>query len=181
MKRTNFFSKAMILSLTVGMTMFVFAGCGNSAAQTSSNSTQSTTQSTSQNSNKPNAEQRKKKIQDSIQPLVSDGTITQAQSDKIVEALTSNTHKQGSQGSSQNNQQSNQQNSSQQSNNQNNGQNKPRNNPLSKLVSDGVITQAQADAVMKKIGGNFGHKNNGQGSNSNGQSSNNNGQTSTQQ
>ena len=115
----------------------------------------------------------KKRIQDSIQPLITDGTITQAQADKIVEAFTTNTHKGSSQGNAQNNQKDNTQ-SNPQNGNKNNGQNKGRNSALTKLVTDGVITQAQSDAVMKKIGGNFTHKNNGQGSN-------NNGQTSTQQ
>lgn len=171
MKKTNFFSKTTMLALTVSMSIFVFAGCGNSASQTASSSTQSTTQSTTQNNNKPNAQQRSQKIQDSIKSLVSDGTITQDQADKIVAAFTTNNHKQGSNDGSQNN---NQQGNNQQGNGQNDGQKKQRNNPLAKLVSDGVITQAQSDAVMKKIGANFQHKNNGQGSN-------NNGQTSTQQ
>jgi hypothetical protein len=171
MKRTNFFSKTTMLALTVGMSIFVFAGCGSSTAQTSSSGTTSTTQSTAQSNNKPNAQQRAQRIKDSIQPLVSDKTITQAQADKIVAAFTTNMHKPGSAGTVQKN---NQQGNSQQGNNQNDGKRRQRNSPLAKLVSDGTITQAQADAVMKNIGANFQHRDKGQGTN-------NNGQTSTQQ
>lgn len=43
----------------------------------------------------------------------------------------------------------------------------PTNSPLSKLVSSGVITQAQADAVKQKIGDNLKPKGNEQSSQNN--------------
>lgn len=155
--------------LAISMSIFLFAGC-----QSSNNNTASaqTSNSTTQNTNRPSAEQMKKRIQDSIQPLVTAGTITQAQADKIVEAYTTrpagNGEKKKAQDNGQNSGQNNQQNSTQnsgQNNGQGNGQNRQRNNPLSKLVSDGTITQAQADAVAQKIKENNTHKNNGQSSN----------------
>jgi competence protein ComGC len=115
-------------------------------------------------------------MEENIKSLVSDGTITQSQADKILEALTQNPGGFGGQRRSggnqqtdgQNGQQNGQGNSSQNGNqndnqngnqnwqrNNNDGQNGQRNSALSKLVTDGVITQAQADAVMEKIKGNF--------------------------
>lgn len=176
MKKSNFFSKTMVTLVAVSMSVFLFAGC---QSKSNDNSTAQTTNNTTQSSKKPDPAQMKQRMQDNLKALVTAGTITQAQSDKILEALTANTGKKDDQGKSQNNAQNNNQNNQQSNNQQGNNQNRPRNNPLSKLVSDGTITQAQADAVMQKIRGNFNRKNNGQGSQSNTQSSQNNGQTST--
>lgn len=163
MKRHNFLSKTTAFLLAIGVSMALFAGC-----QSSSGTSSSTTQSSKQSSNKPSTEQMKKRVQDSIQPLVTAGTITQAQADKIITAYEARPAGNGQKNKTQDNQQS-----SQQGSTQNNGQNKQRFNPLSKLVSDGTITQAQADAVTQKMKEKSTHKNNGQSSqNSNGQSSN---------
>ncbi|WPC39964.1 hypothetical protein [Clostridium sp. JS66] len=159
MKKHNFLSKTTACLLAIGVSMALFAGCQSSSSNsgTASNATQSTSK---QNGNKPSAEQMKKRVQDSIQPLVTAGTITQAQADKIIAAYEARPAGNGQKNKTQDNQQS-----SQQGSTQNNGQNKQRFNPLSKLVSDGTITQAQADAVTQKMKENSTHKNNGQSSN----------------
>lgn len=173
MKKRKLLNKTIVTLLAISMSIFLFAGCqsDNSSAQTAGNSTQSNRK----NGNRMSSEQMKQRVQDSIKPLVTAGTITQAQADKIVEAYTTRTNGNG-QNSTQNNQQTGQQNnqkSNQQGNSQASGQNRQRYNPLSKLVNDGVITQAQSDAVMEKMRGNFNPKNNGQNSqNNNSQSSN---------
>lgn len=165
MKKHNFFSKTTVTVLAISMSIFLFAGCQSKGNDTG---TAQTTSNTTQNSNKPSAEQMKKRIQDSIQPLVTAGTITQAQADKIITAYTTRPTGDGQKNKTQDKQQNNQQ-----GNNQNNGQNKQRNNLLSKLVADGTITQAQADAVTQKVKENSKNKNNGQGSqNNNGQATN---------
>ncbi|MDF2880510.1 MAG: hypothetical protein K0R54_1067 [Clostridiaceae bacterium] len=170
MKRSKFFNKTILSLIAINMSIFLFAGCQNNSSSTTQAAGNST-QSNRKNVNKLSPEQMKQRVQDSIKPLVTAGTITQAQADKIVEAYSTRTSSSG-QNTTQNNQQNNQQ-SNQQGNSQNNAQNRQRNNPLSKLVSDGVITQAQADAVMQKMRGNFTQKNNGQNSqNNNSQSSN---------
>ncbi|MBV7273567.1 hypothetical protein I6U48_11665 [Clostridium sp. PL3] len=165
MKKSNFFSKTMVTLVAVSMSVFLFAGC---QSKSNDNNTAQAANNTTQNSKKPDPAQMKQRMQDNLKALVTAGTITQAQSDKILEALTTNTGKKDDQGKSQNNTQNNNQN-----NQQGNNQNRQRTNPLSKLVSDGTITQAQADAVMQKVRGNFNRKNNGQGSQSNGQTSTN--------
>lgn len=152
MKKHTFLSKTVTCLLVIGVSMTLFAGCQSS---NNSGNTDNTTQSTKKQ-NKLSAEQMKKKVQDSIQPLVTAGTITQAQADKIIAAYEARPA-----GNRQKNKtQDNQQNSQQGSN-----QNKQKFNPLSKLVSDGTITQAQADAVTQKMKENSTHKNNGQSSN----------------
>ncbi|AWI05816.1 hypothetical protein [Clostridium drakei] len=162
MKKHTFLSKTVTCLLVLGVSMTLFAGCQSS---NNSGNTNNTTQSTKkQNKNKLSAEQMKKKVQDSIQPLVTAGTITQAQADKIIAAYEARPAGNGQKNKPQDNQQSSQQEST---------QNKQKFNPLSKLVSDGTITQAQADAVTQKMKENSTHKNNGQSSqNNNGQSSN---------
>lgn len=158
MKKNVFLSKTVLMLVAVSMSMVLFAGCQSKA----SNEGTAQTTNTTQNSKKPDPAQMKQKMQDNLKALVTAGTITQAQLDKILEALTANTGKKNNQGNSQNNAQNNDQNNA-----QSNNQNKQRNNPLTKLVSDGTITQAQADAVMQKMRGNSNRKNNGQGSQNN--------------
>lgn len=163
MKKGKFFRKTLIALVVIIMSVSLFAGCQN---KSSNSGTEQTANNNTQSSKRPDPEQMKKRMQDNIKPLVSDGTITQAQADKIIEAMTTNNRKNRSQGNQQNNNSNNSQNS-----NQSNNPNRPRNNALSELVSNGTITQAQEDAVMQKIRGNSAHKNNGQGTQNNGQSS----------
>jgi len=174
MERRNFFNKTTSCLLAIGMSIVLFAGCqSNSSNSGTTQAASADTQSASkQNGNRPSAEQMKKRVQDSVQPLVTAGTITQAQADKIITAYTTRPTGEGQKNKTQDNQQGNTQNNGQ-NNQQGNGQNKQRFNPLSKLVTDGTITQAQADAVSQKMKENNTRKNNGQSSqNSNGQSSN---------
>lgn len=155
MKQHNFFSKTTVALLAISMSIFLFAGCQSKSNDTGTSQTAS---NTTQNSNKPSADQMKKRIQDSIQPLVTAGTITQAQADKIITAYTTRPTGDGQKNKTQD---------KQQGNTENNGQNKQKNNLLSKLVTDGTITQDQADAVTQKMKENSTHKNNGQGSQNN--------------
>lgn len=176
MKKHNLLSKATLSLIAVSMSVVLLGGCQSSKSNTdtskvSSNSTESsstknTTSDTTQDSTKPTEEQMKTQTQESIQPLITAGTITQAQADKIVTALSTRPAK----------------NSDNQSKPQDNGQTtqqeKPQNDgqigkggPLSQLVTDGVITQAQADAVMEKVRGNFKKPNNVQGTQNNTQTS----------
>lgn len=170
-KKISLIRKAAVLISIVSMSFFLFTGCQN-------NTTKKVTadaKNSQTNQTRPNAEEMKKKMQDNLSSLVKDGTINQSQSDKILEALTANTQRfngeRRSQGNGQNGNQDNKnngQNNAQKdpqnndqnnsSSNQGNKPNRQRNNALSTLISDGTITQAQADAVMQKIRGNFGQK-----------------------
>lgn len=173
MKKHSLFRKTTTYLLSIGMSIFILMGCQSNANNTS--------QANGKNpeGNRPSQEQMKERIQDSIQPLITAGTITQEQADKIIAAYSTrpsrsqqNKTQDKQQNDQQNNQQSNNENSSQ-DNNETSNQNRQRFNPLSDLVTNGVITQAQADAVTEKIRGNSPRKNDGQNSqNNNTQSSN---------
>lgn len=159
MKKIGLLNKAIIFLLMISISLTIFTGCQSKSSQdNTSQASNSSNQGDTSNTKKPNLDEMKKRMEDNISSLVKDGTINQTQADKIVDALTANAQNFNGQRRSSNNQQNSQQNN-QQAKEQNNGegnnkQNKPRNNRLSKLVSDGVITQAQADAVMQKIRGN---------------------------
>lgn len=194
MKKHMLFNKIFILSLSAVISMGILAGC-------QSKNTASAKQGTNKGQNKNrqfNAEDMKKRMEENINSLVADGTINQSQADKIIEALTSNPQGFGGNGqrnkqngqknngenNGQNAQQNNAQNPQQnngQDNQNNNGQNKQNrqgNNALNKLVTDGVITQAQADAVMQKIRGNF-NRNQNNTNNQNNQNNSNGGNKTT--
>lgn len=178
MKKHMLFSKLFILSLSAVISMSILAGC---QSKNTASAKQGTNNGQSQN-RQFNAEDMKKRMEENINSLVADGTINQSQADKIIEALTSNPQgfggngqrnkQNGQQNNGQNNAQNPQQNNAQdnQNNNGQNRQNRQGNNALNKLVTDGVITQAQADAVMQKIRGNFNRNQN----NSNNQKNQNN-------
>ncbi len=163
MKKHNFFSKAVMCLIAISMSAALFAGCQSKTA--SSTAKQTSTETSQSNNKKPNADEMKKQTQESMKTLVTAGTITQAQSDKIVAALTTKPadNKDGDKKPESNKDDS----------KQTSDDSKTKISPLSKLVTDGVITQAQSDAVMAKMKENFKPKDNGQSSQSTGQTSTN--------
>lgn len=153
MKKFNFLNNAATSLLVVSMSLFLFTGCQSKNTQNTSDKTAKVNFS---------AEDMKKKMQDNINSLVTEGTINQSQADKVLEALSTNKmfsgqrKPQSGQPNNQQNYQSNNQQTGQSNSNGSNNPNRQRANPLSKLVTDGVITQEQADAIMQKVRGNFG-------------------------
>lgn len=148
-------SLALILIITVSVSFAALSGCKSKSADT--------TGSTSSGQRDP--QKMKEQITSGLKSLVSDGTITQAQSDKIKTVLTQMTNRMGSKskpsgsgapsdgsrpsrpsGSMQSGTQS----GTTSGNRQNGGQGF---SPLSSLVQDGTITQDQADTVMQRIFG----------------------------
>jgi polyhydroxyalkanoate synthesis regulator phasin len=152
-KRFKDFKKLIIILLTLSMSMFLFAGC-----QSNSTSSKNSSQSSS-GGKKFNKDEIKKRYEDKLQAFVKDGTINQDQSNKILDSLTGDINNRGGNRRKQNNE-GNNQNNSQENNSGANETNRPRNNPLSKLVSDGVITQQQADKIMEGLRGNGRSSNN---------------------
>lgn len=140
MKKHNFLSKTISCLIAVSISAALFAGCQSKS--TTSGTAQTTNKAAQSSNTKPNSDEMKNQMQESIKSLVTAGTITQSQADKITETLTSNAP-------SKDNEQTGTQSNSQPP--QGNGQ---KSSPLSKLVTAGTITQTQADAVMQKMKGN---------------------------
>lgn len=157
MKKNKKIYKIITALLVFGLVTFLFAGCqsNNASAKTQGNGRGF------------NQEQMKQRYSDKLKELVTNGTINQTQSDKILTALT--TQMQGGFRRSQSNGQGNSE-SGNQSNNQNSAQGNQQNrqsfNPLSKLVQDGTITQQQADTVWQSLRGNRNGNKNGSSNNS---------------
>ena len=139
------FKTMQITLVTICMMTFLLAGCGSASSKTQSQG--QTQNGKSRGRGSFNLSAMKTRYETALKELVSNRTITQAQSDKVLAALTVNVPK-NTQGGTKNSQQNNQNKS------QGNWQNRSRYNPLSSLVSSGVITQAQSDTIMQKIRGN---------------------------
>lgn len=148
MRKFNYLNRLIAIMGIVAMSLIIFTGCGSANNQ---NTSKSNTDATTSTKKTFNTDEMKKKQQDEIKALVSDGTINQTQGDKILEVLTSNTQKFDGQKKTQDNQSK----DTKKTTTEDKTQNKQRVNPLSQLVTDGIITQAQADTVMTKTRGNF--------------------------
>lgn len=157
MKRLDLLNKIATPLLVVIMSLGLLTGCQSKNTKTSDKTSRTSF----------NAEDIKKKMEDNIALLVTDKTITQSQADKVLEVLSTSQMYSGqrnSQNGQPNKQTNNQAPSSGPNNQPNNGpkgsegnnSNIQRANPLSKLVTDNVITQAQADIINEKVRGNFG-------------------------
>ena len=77
--------------------------------------------------NRPDMSQMKERIKSSLSTLVSDGTLTQEKADKLLTYFENDTT------------------------NQNPGESGERIDPFGKAVSDGVITQAEADTIRNAL------------------------------
>ena len=128
-------SAKMIASILIIASIVISVGCSSKKVTTTQNTTNSQTR-------KFDPAAMKTSYENVLKSLVTAGTITQAQSDKVLEAVTTN-----SQGTRIN--------KTAGTGNQNPA-NKPsgtrlKNNQLSALVTSGVITQTQADTINQKI------------------------------
>jgi polyhydroxyalkanoate synthesis regulator phasin len=136
MKNTKKFT---LLLLLISVFISLFTGCGSQSSAGSSASQHSAVQG--QRGNRQfNPTAMKESYEPALKELVSAGTITQAQADKVLAELTNSSPQAGNQG--------------------NQGQGTAKNGPNNRrggfnrfgaLVSSGVITQAQADAINAKV------------------------------
>ncbi|MEQ8198376.1 MAG: hypothetical protein ABRQ27_10270 [Clostridiaceae bacterium] len=148
MKRLKITSIAVISLVVLSLSSAVLSGCSNTKTLGNQNS------DNSENADRKTSNPQNKflvEIKDSLAALVKDGTITQEQSDKILSALTSNKTDNSQKKSASND-----------SNGGKTAENKGKSGAsgrhigidskaLAQLVTDRVITQAQADAVITKI------------------------------
>ena len=140
--------KITSILIVASMTMVLFIGCGSTKTDTNTNATNSQTR-------KSDPTAIKALYSDTLKALVTDGTITQAQSDQVLEALTKNVPQDTETGKSAGTDKSS-------GTDKPNGTDKtngtgkptgtkPKNNRLSALVTSGVITQAQVDTINQKV------------------------------
>lgn len=147
--------KITSILVVASMTIVMFGGCSSKKADTavpSSSTTQAATTAKTDNK-KFDPTAMKVLYADTLKALVTDSTITQAQSDKVLEAITKDMP----------------QGTDKPAGTPPTGTDKPSENPpagtdkpkegknpnddkLSALVTSKVITQAQADTINKKIG-----------------------------
>lgn len=142
------FSKILIVIAIVSMSIFSFVGCQSKDASNAGGGTQQ--------GRKFDKSAMEKRIKTNLDSLVKAGTITDDQSSKILTALTTRT--QGTKGNGgQGNEAGKKSNGS--------GRRNGGSNALNDLVKQGVITQTQADTVMKSVMGNRQNNNNASESN----------------
>lgn len=203
MKKAKILRSLSLIVIIFSISAFMFTGCQKKTDNTTAQNNQNQNATRGQNRGNFDPAQMKTRMSDSIKSLVDDKTITQEQSDKIVEALTSNMGNFGNRGNG-NNGQTYQKNNNKNGNTANNGSssnknstgsdttqgsnsngdnkpsqgnnpNNPRNKAINDLVTQGVITQDQANKVLEKIQSGFGRpQGQGQQQNSDQQSSNSN-------
>ena len=133
--------KITSILMVASMTMVLLVGCGSTKTDTTTNANTNATNSQTRKSD-PTA--IKTLYSDTLKSLVTDGTITQAQSDQVLEAVTKNVPQDTETGKSAGTDKS--------SGTDKSTGTKPKNNRLSELVTSGVITQAQADTINQKVG-----------------------------
>lgn len=176
MKKFKILKTVSLLLVTVLVTV-ALTGCGSNS--TAASSKQNSTSANGNTNNKPmNSTSMKTLYTNVLKELVTAKTITQEQSDKVLAAVTKNIPT-GNQKSSDNNSAGGQKPSDNGSNGDQNGTastngTKPSGNPpsggekpngqapngskgnpqsqaLSQLITDKVITQAQADTISQKV------------------------------
>jgi competence protein ComGC len=136
--------KITLILIIISTAVIMFVGCSSKKIDTTTN-----TNTTNSQTRKFDPTVTKALYSDTLKNLVTAGTITQEQSDKVLEALTKNV----SQGTGINKPAGT---TNQNPANKPSGAGKPagtrpKNNRLSALVTSGVITQAQADTINTKI------------------------------
>lgn len=139
--------KITSILIVASMTMVLFVGCGSTKTDTTANAN---TNATNEQTRKFDPTAIKTLYSDTLKSLVTDGTITQAQSDQVLEAVTKNVPKDTETGKSAGTDKSSGTDKSK-GTDKSTGT-KPKNNRLSELVTSSVITQAQADTINQKVG-----------------------------
>lgn len=140
--------KLISILIVAGISITALSGCSSKSASANTNTSSNTNQTQKRRNFDPSA--MKTRYENVLKELVSDKTITQDQSDKIIAEITKQAANRPQNSGNKKNWQNNKQDGGQGGNGQHkNGGN--RANQLSSLVSSGVITQAQADTITQKL------------------------------
>ena len=139
MKLSKVISKITIALVLISMSVFLFAGC-----KSKDNSVQANGKTQGRGNFDPTA--MKTRYETALKGLVTDKTITQDQSDKVLVAMTKSIPSAGTKPTDK---------TATDKKTTPNKQNNQRPNQLAELVTSKVITQAQADIITEKLRGNF--------------------------
>ena len=140
--------KLISILIVASISIAALSGCSSKSATANANASSNTNQTQKRRNFDPSA--MKTRYETVLKELVSDKTITQDQSDKIIAEITKQAANRPQNSGDKKNWQNNKQSGGQGGNDQHkNGGN--RGNQLSSLVSSGVITQAQADTINQKL------------------------------
>lgn len=154
MKKMKCRNKVLMFLIVASLSVFLLMGCQSSSTSATNNTKRGI-----------NSAQMKQKYEDKLKELVTKGTVTQAQSDKILTAVTA--QRQGGYNRKQSSGQNNTSGSQGNNNTSENQQNRQSYNPLTKLVQDGTINQTQADTVWQDLRSGFSRKGTSNSSSSN--------------
>lgn len=136
--------KLISILIAAGISITALSGCSSKSASANTNTSSNTNQTQKRRNFDPSA--MKTRYETVLKELVADKTITQDQSDKIIAEITKQAANRPQNSGNKKNWQNNKQGGNGQHKNGGN-----RGNQLSSLVSSGVITQAQADAITQKL------------------------------
>ncbi|MCE5220257.1 MAG: hypothetical protein LLF98_03035 [Clostridium sp.] len=139
--------KITSILIVASMTIVLFVGCGSTKTD---NTTNTNTNATNSQTRKSDPTAIKTFYSDTLKSLVTDGTITQAQSDQVLEAVTKNVPQDTETGKSAGTDKLSGTDKSKGAGKS--AGTKPKNNRLGELVTNSVITQAQADIINQKVG-----------------------------
>ena len=148
MEVINDMKKLISILIVASISITALSGCSSKSASANAN-TSSNNKTQMRRNFDPSA--IKTRYETVLKELVSDKTITQDQSDKIIAEITKQAANRPQNSGDKKNWQNNKQGGKQ---GDGNGQHKNggnRGNQLSSLVSSGVITQAQADTINQKL------------------------------
>lgn len=144
MEVINKMKKLISILIVASISIAALSGCSSKAANAASNNNKT------QMRRNFNPSAMKTRYETVLKELVSNKTITQDQSDKIIAEITKQISNRPQNSGNKKNWKNNKQGGTQGSNGQHKNSGN-RGNQLSSLVSSGVITQAQADTITQKL------------------------------
>lgn len=136
--------KLISILIVASISIAALSGCSSKSASANANTSSNSNQTQKHKNFDPSA--MKTRYETVLKELVTDKTITQDQSDKIIAEITKQAANRPQNSGNKKNWQNNKQGGNGQHKNGGN-----RGNQLSSLVSSGVITQAQADTITQKL------------------------------
>ena len=139
--------KITSILIAASLTMVLFSGCASKAANVATTTNVQTSTTGNGNNKKFDPAAMKTSYETALKSLVTEGTITQDQSDKVLEAVTKVEIKPSGTAPTDGKKPS----DTAPADRAKSAGTKPKNDRLSALVTSAVITQVQADTINQKL------------------------------